>query len=106
MVRALVTLGPAAYDSQGRDYPSGTRAVMIRASRPAQPMGWACFEALIERDDEPCLRHGDREVVTITVTGDGAGEFLAPGQRLTLWNGHDIGTGVVSRQVYTAGSPS
>lgn len=105
MFRALITLGPAAHDSQGRDYPSGTRAVMVRASSLARPMRWTCFEALIERD-EPYLQHNDREVVTITVTDDKAEAFFAPGQRFTLWNGHDIGTGVVSRQVFTTGSPS
>jgi hypothetical protein len=103
--RALISLGAAAHDSRGRDYPSGTRAVMIRASSP-RTAHWKYFEARIERDEEPCLRHDDREVVTITVTGDQAEAFFAPGQRFTLWNGHDVGTGVVSRQVFTTGSPS
>jgi hypothetical protein len=104
--RALVTLGRAAHDSQGRDYPSGTRAVMVRASSLARPWHWKCFEAAIERGDEPFLHHDDREVVTITLTDDDAREFIAPGQHFILWNGHDIGTGVVSRQVFTTGSPS
>jgi hypothetical protein len=64
------------------------------------------FEAVIERDDAPSLHHADREIVTIAVTDSHAGEFFAPGRHFTLWNGHDIGTGVVSRQVYTTGSPS
>ncbi len=105
--RALISLGPAANDSQGRDYPSGTRAVMVRASSP-RTAHWKYFEARIERDDEPYLRHDDHELVTITVTDDDdrAATFFPPGQHFTLWNGHDIGTGVVSRQVFTAGSPS
>ncbi len=106
--RALISLGPAAHDSQGRDYPSGTRAVMVRASSLAQPALRKYFEARIERDDEPYLRHDDHELVTITVTDDDdrAATSFPPGQRFTLWNGHDIGTGVVSRQVFTTGSPS
>jgi hypothetical protein len=104
--RALITLGPAAHDSQGHDYPSGTRAVMVRASSLAMPAHRKYFEAVIERDDAPSLHHGDREIVTIAVTDSHAGEFFAPGQHFTLWNGHDNGTGVVSRQVYTTGSPS
>lgn len=106
MFRALITLGAAAHDSPGHDYPSGTRAVMVRASGFTRPAHRKCFEALIERDDEPYLRHDDREVVTITVTDDQAEAFFAPGQHFTLWNGHDIGTGVVSRRVFTTGSPS
>jgi hypothetical protein len=104
--RALITLGPDAHDSQGRDYPSGTRAVMVRASSLARPAHWRIFEAVIDRDDEPFVHHGDREIVTIALTDSRAGEFFAPGQHFTLWNGRDIGTGVVSRHVYTIGSPS
>jgi hypothetical protein len=104
--RALITLGPAAHDSQGHDYRSGTRAVMVRASSPARPAHWKYFEAMIERDDEPFLHHDDREVVTITLTDADAPAFFAPGHHFTLWNGHDIGTGMVSRQVFTSGSPS
>jgi CIC family chloride channel protein len=55
--RALISLGPAAHDSQGRDYPSGTRAVMVRASSLARPAHRKYFEAVIERDDEPFLHH-------------------------------------------------
>jgi hypothetical protein len=104
--RALITLGPDAHDSQGHDYPSGTRAVMVRASSLARPAHRKHFEAMIERDDEPFVHHDDREIVTITLTDSHAGDFFAPGQHFTLWNGRDIGTGVVSRQVFTTGSPS
>lgn len=104
--RALITLGPAAHDSQGHDYPNGTRAVMVRGSSPARPAHRKYSEAVIERGDAPFQHHGDREIVTIALTDSHAGEFFAPGQHFTLWNGHDIGTGVVSRPVYTTGSPS
>jgi hypothetical protein len=104
--RALITLGPAAHDSHGHEYRSGTHALMVRASSLTRPARWKYFQAVIERDDGPSLHHDDHEVVTITLTGDGNAEFFAPGQHFTLWNGHDIGTGVVSRQVFTHGSPS
>lgn len=105
-LRALVTLGPAAHDSQGHEYPSGTRAVMVLASSLARPAYRKYFPATIERDDDAFLHHDDREVVTITLTDDDAGWFFAPGQHFTLWNGQDIGTGVVTRHVFTSGSPS
>jgi hypothetical protein len=79
---------------------------MVRAGSLARPARWKYFEARIERDGEPFLHHGDHEIVTITLTNDDIGEFFAPGQHFTLWNGHDIGTGVVSRQIFTTGSPS
>lgn len=81
---ALITLGPAEYYSLGRDYRSGTRAVMVGARALNQPA---------RREYHHPHRRRSRE-------------FFAPGQHFTLWNGHDIGTGVVSRQVFTSGSPS
>jgi hypothetical protein len=34
-----------------------------------------------------------------------AGAFLGPGQRVTLWNGHEIGHGVISRRVFFTTAP-
>ena len=36
---------------------------------------------------------------------DEASAFLGPGQRVTLWNGHEIGHGVISRRVFFTTAP-
>jgi hypothetical protein len=44
-------------------------------------------------------------VVTIEVADDAATAFLGPGQHVTLWNGGDIGHGVISRRVFFTTAP-
>lgn len=104
--RAVITLNEAAHDPQGSEYRSGTHAVMVHAGRTGQPGHDQYFEAVIEREDQQSLHPGDHAVVTITLADPDAREFFAPGQHFILWNGGDVGTGVVSRHVFTSGSPS
>lgn len=44
-------------------------------------------------------------VVTIEVADDEASAFLGPGQRVTLWNGREIGHGLISRRVFFTTAP-
>jgi hypothetical protein len=106
MFRALVTLDTAAGEVPAAGYPSGTHHVMVHAHRPGRPGGEKYFEAVITRDDGQPLRPGEQAVVTITVPDLDAEALLAAGERFALWHGSDIGHGVVSRQVFTPGSPS
>jgi len=39
-------------------------------------------------------------VLVITVVGDDAGDYLGAGEDFTLWRGHDIGRGVVTRRIF------
>jgi hypothetical protein len=105
MFRALVTLDQPAQDGAGRQYPSRTRGLMVHASRIGQPSCDKYFPALISRDDDRPLQSGEPTVVTITVADDDAPGYLRVGQTFTLWGG-GTGHGIVSRQVFTAGSPS
>jgi hypothetical protein len=106
MFRALVTLDAAAREVPAGGYPSGTHHVMVHARRPGRPGGERYFEAVITRDDGQPLRRGEEAVATIAVPDEDAEAFLAEGERFTLWHGSDIGHGVVSRRVFTPGSPS
>lgn len=107
MFRAVITLDAAPGEGPVREYPSGTHAVMVRASLPGNAAEDKYFEAVIAREDGKPLRPGDDAVVaTVTVFDDDAGEFLAGGQHFALWQGRDIGHGVVSRRVFASGSPS
>jgi hypothetical protein len=99
--RALITLDATGPGENARQYPLGTHKLMVRCSDLAQPATLRYFPAAIYRADERPLSPGDADViVTIEVADDEAGEFLGPGQRIALWNGHDIGRGVISRRVF------
>jgi hypothetical protein len=103
--RALITLDPAAGPS-AREYASGTRALLVQATRNGKPGTAKFFPAMMTWDDEKNpLRPGDRAVVTVTITDAQAPAYLAAGQHFGLW-GAGTGHGVISRQVYTAGGPS
>ena len=104
--RAVVSLDGAPFSTRSRGYPSGTHAVMIRCSNPAAPAGHRYFPAAIYRPDDQPLAPGEAGVVvTIEVADDEASAFLGPGQRVTLWNGHEIGHGVISRRVFFTTAP-
>lgn len=95
--RALLTLDPAGPQDRTTQYPNGTHSLMVRFGGPPVP---PCFPVTIYRVDEQPLHRGDASVVvTLEVAGDDACEHLAAGQRFTVWNGADIGHGVISRRV-------
>lgn len=104
--RALVTLAGTGLAGTGLagqagQYPCGTHSLMVRCPRRDNPARERYFPAAIYRQDEQPMRPGDPAMdVTIAVADDQAREYLGPGQRFTLWNGHDIGHGVISRQVF------
>jgi hypothetical protein len=79
---------------------------MIRCSSPAAPVHRRYFPATIYRTDDLPLVPGEAGVVvTIEVADDQASAFLGPGQQVTLWNGRDIGHGVISRRVFFTTAP-
>jgi hypothetical protein len=99
--RALVTLDAPAKGGPGRQYPSGTHALMVHARRIGQPSCDKYFPASIYPDDEQPLMPGEQRIVTITVAEDDAPAYLAAGQPFTIW-GASSGHGVISRRVFTA----
>jgi hypothetical protein len=99
--RALITLDSAGTDRGARQYPSGTHSVMVRCGRRDEPAIQKIFPAAIYRADGEPLAPGDSGVVvTIEIADDEACAFLGPGQHVTLWNGSDIGHGVITRRVF------
>ncbi len=97
--RALLTMDvePGEWDA---GYPSGTHKIMIRCPNLGQPGQRRYFPAAIYRDDDGPLAPGGTAIVTIDVPDDDAAAYFGPGQHVTLWNGHDIGHGVISRRVF------
>lgn len=103
--RALVDIDPAEASAPGRAFHSGTRALTVHAHRIGQPGCDKYIPAMLTWDDQRDLQPGDHAVVTITVVDQEAPEFLAAGQPFTLWGG-GTGHGIISRQVFTDGTPS
>ncbi len=99
--RALVALRGEGPGQAGQQYISPTHALMLCAARLIQPSQQRFFSAKIAWDDQQPLKPGDRAVVTITLTDEDAEMFFAAGQRFTVWNGHEIGYGTISRQIFT-----
>ena len=106
MFRALVTLDAGASSASAMQYPSGTHSVMVHAYATGQPALHRYFPAVFSRDDDKPLTPGDHALVTITLSDDEAGQYFAPGRQFTMWDGHDIGRGVISRRVFASSGPS
>jgi hypothetical protein len=100
--RALVGLHGVLPGHAAQQYVSPTHALMLRAARLRHPSQQRFFSAEIAWDDQQPLRAGDRAVVTITLADEDTELFFAAGQRFTLWNGDNIGYGIISRQISTA----
>lgn len=103
--RALIRLDRLDSKSTGGEFPARTRSLMVHAQCLALPSLGKYFPSSIVRDDGKPLTPGEPATVTITVTGDDARWFLAPGQHFTFWGG-GYGEGVISRRVFTDGGPS
>jgi len=103
--RALVELDPRSRLGPGRQYPSGSRALLINARPLDRSTGAKFFPATISRDDQRPLQAGDLATVTITVTDEAAAAYFAPGQEFTIW-GSSTGHGIVSRRVFAESGPS
>jgi hypothetical protein len=104
--RAVITLDDSAPGVQPRPYPSGTHSVMIRCSHRGQADLCRYFPAAIYRYDGQPLTPGETGVVvTLDIADDEASAYFGPGQRVSLWQGRDIGHGVISRLVLFASAP-
>ena len=103
--RALVTLDVPTVKGAGRQYPSGTRSLMVHAWHAGQLSSDKYFPATIAEEKGMPLQPGMPAVVTITVVDDEAPAYFSPGQVFTLW-GACGGHGIVSRRVFTDFGPS
>lgn len=95
--QALVTLLP---DDGGAPpaLPAATTRMVIKAEH-RKTHASKLFSSLVTIDDTLVPRTTG-VTVTFVVLGDDAGEYLAAGARFALWNGHDLGLGVVTRRVF------
>jgi hypothetical protein len=97
--QALVTTLPRAAGESGAVIPSPGHRVVIRAYDPAAQAA-RLFSALVTRCDDSPVPGRPQIIVTIDVVGDDVDSCLAPGTTFTVWQGHDVGHGVVTRRVF------
>lgn len=109
--QALVNLLPGD-DRAGTappSLPAGTFRMVIKAEH-RETHASKLFSSLVTRED--VLRGEGASAgalaatrpaaisVTFVVLGDDAGEYLGTGERFALWDGHDLGSGVITRRIF------
>lgn len=98
--QASVTMdaGPAPHGRQ--EYPSGVPGLFVRAPSWQRPSVRQYFPALFFTDEKRPLRLGDRHVRSIVcVPDDDAAGFFQAGQHFTVWDGVDVGHGIVAQRI-------
>jgi hypothetical protein len=99
--RALVKLEvPATGKSADPPLPETGGRVVVRAHH-RETHHSKVFSALVSTTPGEPLRAADHSIqLTMTVLGDDACDYLEAGDTFTLWRGHDIGQGVISRRLF------
>jgi hypothetical protein len=98
--QAMVT--PSADDSEDElsKLCSGSHRMVLRAKN-SETQHSEVFQALVDCDDGGPFRTGSPQImVTLRVIGDDLAEYLAIGSHFSLWSGHDLGRGVVTRRLH------
>jgi len=95
--QALVSLLP---DDDGAPpaLPTATSRMVIKAEH-RETHASKLFSSLVTIDDAIAPRKKG-VTVTFVVLGDDACDYLATGERFALWNGHELGLGVITRRVF------
>jgi hypothetical protein len=85
--------------------PSGTSRMVIKAEH-RETHASKLFSSLVTRDDTLAAGGGNLGArdsgisVTFVVLGDDASDYLGTGELFALWDGHDLGLGVVTRRIF------
>jgi hypothetical protein len=93
LVRLLPEVGAATVG-----LPSGTSRMVIKAEH-RETHARKLFSSLVTWDDIPSARTSGIGV-TFVVLGDDASDYLGTGERFALWDGHDLGLGVITRRIF------
>ena len=96
--QALVT--PDQGDDARAKLSSGSHRMVLRAEN-AETHRSQVFSALFDADEGGPFRPGKPEIlVTLRVIGDDVSDYLEIGSHFSLWSGHDLGRGVVTRRIH------
>ncbi len=78
---------------------SGSHRMVLRAEN-SETHRSQVFSALVDGEDDGPFRAGSPQImVTLRVVGDDIAEYLGIGSHFSLWLGHDVGQGVVTRRL-------
>jgi len=98
--QALVTPNADDDDDARAKLSSGSHRMVLRAEN-SETHRHEVFSALVDGEDDGPFRAGSKQImVTLRVVGDDIGDYLAIGSHFSLWSGHDIGRGVVTRRLH------
>jgi hypothetical protein len=99
--QALVTLYPAGDGHSHAQLSPAPRRMVVRA-RNIETKRSQVFNALISSDDygRPFRPGSECVLVTLRLAGDDVCEYLHIGGHFELWDGSDLGEGVVTRRLF------
>jgi len=79
---------------------SGSHRMVLRAEN-SETHQRQVFSALVDGDEGDPFQAGSSQImVTLRVIGDDVSDYLEIGSHFTLWSGHDLGRGVVTRRLH------
>jgi len=79
---------------------SGSHRMVLRAES-SETHRTQIFSALVDGQDDGPFRPGKPHVVvTLRVIGDDVSDYLDIGSHFRLWNGVDVGQGIVTRRLH------
>ena len=79
---------------------SGSHRMVLRAEN-SETHRSEVFSALVDGEDDGPFRAGSRQImVTLRVVGDNIADYMDIGSHFSLWSGHDVGRGVVTRRLH------
>jgi hypothetical protein len=80
-------------------FSSGSHRMVLRAEN-SETHRSQVFSALVDGEDGGPFRVGSPQImVTLRVIGDDVSDYLEIGSHFSLWSGHDLGRGVVTRRL-------
>jgi hypothetical protein len=96
--QALVT--PAQGGDAQANLSSGSHRMVLRAEN-SETHRTQVFSALVDGEDDTVFGSVKPQIMVILrVVGDDVSDYLDIGSHFTLWNGGDIGQGVVTRRLH------
>jgi hypothetical protein len=98
--QALVTMYAAAARGPAATLGSAPRRTVLRG-RNRQTQRSQFFTALVSCDDNGPFRPGGSQMlVTLRLAGDDVADYFTIGGHFELWQGGDVGRGVVTRRLF------
>ncbi len=97
--RAMVTPAADADGEARAKLTSGSHRMVLRAEN-SQTRRSQVFSALVDADDGSFRPGKPVIMVTLRVIGDDIADYLDIGRHFSLWQGSDVGQGVITRRLF------